>query len=144
MAFSASAIDGGRVVSYSTHDPPKVNNQIQKVWARETCQRPLALLGPGVAQWKRVAVSQTEESRVRVPPRPPIFKRYALMISSPARFIPIGAFAIWTAFWFGVGIAGQPFVLHNVRIAKAKPSFLLSACRDAISNNMLGQGAYSP
>lgn len=31
---------------------------------------------------------------------------------------------------------------HIARTSKAKRSFLLSACRDAISNNMLGQVAY--
>lgn len=38
---------------------------------------------------------------------------------------------------------GEAIHAHRFGISRTKPFFLLSACRDAISNNMLGQVAYS-
>jgi hypothetical protein len=123
MACSASAVDGdGRVLCILLTARQKSITKFKTVWGRDVSASPPSHWEGEAERLRRVLRKSPETGSTPV----------ALSNSSrrplgcsccPARFIPIGALTVWTAFRFGFGIAGKPFILAGPAFPKPNRLF---------------------
>jgi hypothetical protein len=129
MTLSASAInDGGRVVCILLTTRQKSITKFQKFGDKGTCHRPLAQW-EGEAETVQVRAWQITRSRFDSDHPLQSFKKCALMLFLPCEVYSNRGFYSLDSVSVRFGNRGEAIRTDKSGISKAKPSFLLSACR---------------